>query len=239
MPIELRVLALQSPQIVINELAAGFERETGLKIVQLLAPEALPSHARQRIDAGEKFDAGFLEDALLEQMASEGKVIGATRQNFIRVPIGVAVKSGAPKPRIDSVAALKEAVLDAPSIAYLKGGRSGPYLERLFESWGIGAAVAAKAKRPDTDTVGEIVAAGEAALGITAIATMMATRGVDIVGRIPEAIQHYVCFAGAVSANAAAPEGAKALIDYVTGSAAQPIIQAKGMEAWADGTPAN
>jgi hypothetical protein len=29
------------------------------------------------------------------------------------------------------------------------------------------------------------------------------------------------------------------LIDFVTSRAALPIIQAKGMEAWANGTPAN
>ena len=87
--------------------------------------------------------------------------------------------------------------------------------------------------------VGELVAAGEAELGITAIATMMATRGVDIVGRIPAEIQSYVCFAGALGPQSRAPEGAKALLDFVTGPAALPVIRAKGMEAWADGTPAN
>lgn len=239
MSTELRVLALQSPQIVISELAAGFERETGFRIVQLLDPADLPSHARQRIDAGERFDAGFLEDALLGRLANEGKVIGTTRQNFIRVPIGTAVRAGARKPTIDSVDAFRQAVLDATSIAYLKGGRSGPYLEGLFARWGIGPEVAAKSKRPDTDTVGELVAAGEAELGITAIATMMATRGVDVIGPIPKEIQHYVCFAGAVSANAGAPDGARALVDFVKSRAALPIIHAKGMEAWANGTPAN
>lgn len=239
MPVEFRVFALQSPQIVIGELAAEFERETGFKIVHLLTPADLPLHARQRIDAREMFDVGFLEDALLEQLAAASKVIGKTRKNFVRVPIGAAVRSCAPKPKIDSVEAFMQAILDAKSIAYLKTGRSGPYFQGLFEHWGIGSALEAKSKRPDTDTVGELVAAGEAELGITAIATLMATRGVDIVGPIPKELQSYVCFADAVSAGAREPDGAKALIDFVTSCAALPVIQAKGMGAWANGTPAN
>jgi len=239
MAAELRVLALQSPQLIINELAARFTRESGFTIVELLDIAELPAHARRRIDAGEAFDAAFIEDVQLDALAREGKLIGATRRNFLRVPIGVAVKTGAAKPNIDTVEAFRHAVLAAKSVAYLNGGRSGPYLQDLFARWGIGAAIGAKERRPDTDTVGELVAAGEAELGITAIATLMATRGVEVIGRIPAAIQSYVCFAGAVGAAARMPEGAKALIDFVTGPAALPVIRAKGMEAWADGTPAN
>jgi molybdate transport system substrate-binding protein len=239
MPVELRVLALQSPQIIIREMAAQIARDAGFTITQLLDPAELPAHARQRIDRGEAFDVAFIEDMQLDALASEGKLLGGTRRNFLRVPIGVAVKSGAAKPKIDTVDAFRHAVLAAKSVAYLNGGRSGPYLQELFMRWGIGAAVDAKALRPDTDTVGELVAAGEAELGITAIATMMATRGVDIVGRIPAEIQSYVCFAGAVGPQAREAGGAKALLDFVTGPAALPVIRAKGMEAWANGTPAN
>ena len=236
---EVRVIALQSPQLVINELAARFERETGFRVRHLLDPSELPIHARQRIDAGEAFDAAFIEDALLTALAAEGKLVGATRRNLVRVPIGAAVRAGAPRPEIGSVAAFRRAVESARSLAYLKTGRSGPYLHELFDRWGIGAAVAAKARRPETDTVGELVAAGEAELGITAIATLLATSGVDVIGPIPAALQHHVCFAGAVGAAAAEPAGAKALVDFVTGPAALPVIRAKGMEAWPDGTPAN
>lgn len=239
MPVELRVLALQSPQLIIAELAPAFARDTGFAIKQLLDPAELPAHAQQRIDRGEAFDVAFLEDRQLGRLASARKLVGETRRNFLRVPIGAAVKSGAARPNIATVDAFRQAVLEAKSIAYLNGGRSGPYLHDLFARWGIGAAIAAKTRRPETDTVGELVAAGQAELGITAIATLLATRGVDVIGRIPAEIQSYVCFAGAVGAKAREAEGAKALLDFVTGPAALPVIRAKGMEAWANGQPAN
>lgn len=232
MPAEIRVFALQSPQIIIGELAAEFEHRTGYRVTQLLRHADLPRHVKPRIDAGEAFEAAFLEATLLDQVAQEGRVLSDTRANFLRVPIGVAVRAGAPKPDISSVEAFKRTLLDAKSLAYLRAGISGPYLDGLFERFGIAAALQSKAERPDTDTVGDLVAGGEAEIGVTAIATLMATRGVDVVGPLPPAIQSYVCFAGAVSSNATVPDIARDLIDFVTGPTAIPIIRSKGMEPW-------
>jgi molybdate transport system substrate-binding protein len=232
MPKEVRLLALQSPQIIINALRADFERRTGYRITHLLREGDMPIHVRQKIDAGEPFDAAFVVPELLDQLGKEGKIISGTRTNFLRVPIGVSVRAGAAKPDISSVEAFKQLVLNAKSIAYLKAGISGPYLDRLFERWGIAAEMKSKAMRPETDTVGELVAHGEAEIGITAIATMIATPGVDVVGAIPSEIQSYVSFQGAVSANAAEPEIARELIEFVTGPTAVPVIKSKGMEAW-------
>jgi len=123
-PVEIKVLALQSPQIIINELAADFQRQTGHKIKQLLRLEDMPLHIKQKTDAGLVFDAAFVVPAVFEQLEQEGKVIGSTRANFLRVPIGVAVRVGAPKPDISSVEAFKQTLLSAKSIAYLKAGIS-------------------------------------------------------------------------------------------------------------------
>jgi molybdate transport system substrate-binding protein len=90
----------------------------------------------------------------------------------------------------------------------------------------------AKSHRPETDTVGDLVAQGDADMGITAIATLRATRGVDVVGPIPSAIQSYVCFEGAVSANTILPEIARDLIEYLTGPSALHAIKLNGMESW-------
>ena len=232
MTAEIKVLALQSPQIIINEVAADFEQRTGYRITQLLRHTDMPIHAKQRTDAGEVFDAAFVLPAFLDQLATEGKIIHDTRTNFLRVPIGVAVRAGASKPDISSVEAFKRTLLDARSIAYLGAGISGPYLQGLFEHLGIGAELQSKAKRPETDTVGDLVAQGEAEIGVTAIATLIATRGVDVVGPLPPEIQSYVFFAGAVSANAVVPDIARDLIKFLTGPTAISVIRSKGMEPW-------
>ena len=232
MALELKILALQSPQIIINELAAAFEQQTGYKIRHLLEHADMPIHIKQRIDAGEIFDAAFVVPTLLDHLQKEGKIIPDTRTNFLRVPIGVAVRAGAARPDISSVDAFRRMLLDANSIAYLKHGISGPYLEGLFERFGIASKMQAKAKRPETDIVGELVARGEAEVGVTAIATLKATFGVDIVGPLPSEIQSYVSFGAAVGTSAVVPDIARSLIKFVTGPTAIPVIRSKGMETW-------
>ncbi len=229
---EIKVLALKSPQIIINELAADFEQRSGYKITQLLRFADMPIHLKQKTDAGEVFDAAFVAPFVLDQLEKEGKIIANSRTNFLRVPIGVAVRTGSAKPDISSVEAFKRTLLQAKSIAYLTAGISGPYLQGLFERFGIAKEMQSKAKRTETDTVGELVAAGEAEIGVTAIATLIATPGVDIVGPLPPEIQSYVFFAGAVSTNAVVPDVASDLIKFLTGPMAIPVIRSKGMEAW-------
>jgi molybdate transport system substrate-binding protein len=228
----IRTLALQSPQIIIGALAAAFERRSGHKIEQLLRPDEMPVHARQKLDAGAQFDAAFVLPALMDQLVAEGRVVVGSRTGFLRVPIGVAVRAGAPKPAIGTVDAFRQAMLDAKSVAFLKAGISGPHLDALFARFGIAKEIQAKSRRTETDTVGELVAAGEAEVGVTAIATLMATPGLDIVGPIPAEIQAYVVFEAAVSATTAIPEAAKELIAFVTGPEALPVIRSKGMQPW-------
>jgi molybdate transport system substrate-binding protein len=228
----IKVLALQSPQIILNALAAEFERRTGFGITHLLRPEDMPLHIKPKLDAGATFDAAFVLPAALDQLERDGRIVKDTRARFLRVPIGVAVRAGAPRPDIGSVAAFKQTLVAAKSIAYLRAGISGPYLERLFETFGIAELLRLKSKRTETDTVGELVAHGEAEIGVTAIATLIATPGLEIVGPLPSEIQSYVVFEAALSSTAGVPDAARDLIRFATGPDAAATIRAKGMEPW-------
>lgn len=229
---EIKVFAMQSAQIVMGGLAGDFEHRTGDKIVQLSRTTELPLATKARIDAGESFDVVCLTAPVIDQLIRNGKLVAGTRKNFMRIPIGVAVRSGAARPDIRSVEAFRRTLLNAKSIAYLKGGSSGPYLEALFNRWGIARALQQKAKRPDTDIVGELVARGDAEIGITAITTMKATKGVDVLGPIPSAVQSPVLVACAVATRAGAPDAARRLIKFLSGPSAIPVLKSKGAEPW-------
>ena len=47
---------------------------------------------------------------------------------------------------------------------------------------------------------------------MTAISTLLATAGVDVVGPLPQEIQSYVYFEGGIATNASAPDAARALL---------------------------
>src|SRR5262249_42533905 len=63
-------------------------------------------------------DVAILTQPFFDQLVSSGKMVGGTTAQLARVPIGVAVRQGTPKPDISSVAAFKRAVLDATLITY-------------------------------------------------------------------------------------------------------------------------
>jgi len=79
--------------------------------------------------------------------------------------------------------------------------------------------------------VGEAVAKGEAEIGMQPISELMNVEGIDIVGPLPAELQSpdLVYVAGVTAASQHA-QAAKALVDFLTGPAAAPVLKAKGLE---------
>jgi hypothetical protein len=78
--------------------------------------------------------------------------------------------------------------------------------------------------------VAQLVADGTIELGIVVITQILTTPGVELVGPLPAELQSYIVFAGAVATNAAAPDAAARLLDFLTGPQAAPVVRAQGME---------
>ena len=151
-----------------------------------------------------------------------------------RVAIGVAVKRGAPLPDIGSVAAFRQALLDARAVAYidpLSGGSSGVYLARLFERWGIAAQIAPKAVLVPGGLVAQRVVSGEADIALQQASEILAVQGAVLVGLLPDEIQNYTVYAGGVSATARDPAAARAFLDLLAGDRARAALVEKGMRA--------
>ena len=224
---EIRVLGTQSMMLVWDEIGATFESHSGHKVVM---SQHIAASAKRMIDAGYRFDVAILSPAVIDQLIKEGKIVGESRADIMRVGIAVAVRAGQPRPDVASVEAFKAALLQASSIAYLKTGASGLYLSELMSRLGIADRLRAKTRLPEEDVVGPMVARGEAELGITAMSTLLATPGLDVIGPLPADIQNHVVFAGGISADTASPEAARSLLDFLTSRAAAPAIKAKGLQ---------
>jgi molybdate transport system substrate-binding protein len=175
--------------LVWNEIAPKFEQQTGHTVS--MTPH-IAATAKKMIDAGERFDVAILTPAVIDQLIKENKLIANTRADIMRVGIGVAVRAGQGKPDISSVEAFKNTLLNAKSIAYLKTGVSGIYLSDLMKRLGIAEGLRSKTMLPEGDVVGPMVARGEVQMGITAMSTLRATPGLEIVGPLPPEIQSYV-----------------------------------------------
>jgi molybdate transport system substrate-binding protein len=184
---------------------------------------------KRRIESGEAFDLAVLVDFQTDGLIKTGKLVADSRADLMRAGIGVAVRRGAQKPDISTVEAFKQTLLSAKSITYLKEGASTIYLDRLFRRMGITEALRAKTVKPETESVSEMVAAGDVELGIIVIPNILSVPGAELVGPIPEEVQSYIVFTAAVAANSPNQKAARDLIAFLRSPLAIQAIKTKGM----------
>jgi molybdate transport system substrate-binding protein len=228
---EIKLLTSGAFKSVVMAIVPEFEQRSGHKVS---VDNDTVGQLVRRIAEGEAFDAVILTPQAIDPLAQSGKVVPGSSVRLARVAIVVAVKSGTPRPEIGTVAAYKQALLQARKVAYIDpaaGGSSGIYLAQLFEKLGIADAIKAKAVLVPGGLVAEHVADGEADLGIHQISEILAVPGVTLVGPIPAEIQSYTVYAGAVSAAARDPAAAQSLLAALSDQRAAAVLKEKGMEA--------
>jgi molybdate transport system substrate-binding protein len=225
---EIKVVCPPGLKPVMQELGPQFQRATGHT---LLITYQLSNVARPKIEAGETFDVAILLSSVIDDLAKQNKIVAVTPADVMRAGMGVAVRSGASQPDINSIESFKRALLDARSITYTKEAATGIYFEGLIERLGVAEEVKPKTTLAIPGTSAQLVAAGEAAMAITLISEILAARGAELVGPLPRELQYYVAFKAGVARNAEQPEASKEFIKFLTGPTASPIIKAKGVES--------
>jgi molybdate transport system substrate-binding protein len=225
---DIKLICSNGFQAVIHELGPQFERATGHK---LIVSYGLAGVLVQEIEAGEAFDLTILAPPQIDALTKQGKIAEGTRTVLARSGIGVMVREGAPKPDISTVEAFKRTLLSAKSIAYPPQGQSGIYLVGLIERLGLTAMVRPRmmpiASGPMT---GDVVAKGEAEIGITPIGELLAVKGVSLVGPLPAEVQNYIVQTAGVSATAAEGAAARDFLKFLAAPENAHVIVEKGME---------
>jgi molybdate transport system substrate-binding protein len=220
---------------VYSELGPAFERESGHHLVTTRgpsmgdSPEAIPT----RLARGEAADVVILDGGIADELGKKGLVRADSKADLARSLIGMVVRSGAEKPDISSVEALRKTLLAAKSIAYSDSG-SGTYLSTtLFPKLGIAEQVASKSRKvrgpPSGEPVAAVVARGEAEIGFQQVSELIHVPGITYVGTIPAEVQPAIFFAGAVTKTAREPDAARALIHFLTSPNAAPVIEKAGL----------
>ncbi|WP_187435674.1 molybdate ABC transporter substrate-binding protein [Bradyrhizobium hipponense] len=224
---EIKVLASVAMKDAYLELIPEFEQATGHKVS---AAWSSTPDVQKRIAAGEAADLIILGDSGTEELIRQGKLAAGSRVNFAKSSIGVAVRAGAPAPDISSADAVKRSVLAAKSVAY-SAGASGIYLVSMFQNLGISDQVKSKtATVKPGEPVGEVVARGEAEIGFHQLSELIPVKGIQIVGPLPSEIQNITVYSGGVHSATKEADAAIALVKFLTGPAAAPIIKKHGLQ---------
>ena len=229
---EVRVMISGGLTAAYKVLVPEFERATGHKVLTAYGPSmgtttnAIPV----RLERGEPADVLIMVGYALDDLASKGKVISDSRVELVKSPIGVAVKSGTPKPDISTADAVKRALLAVKTIAY-SDSASGVYVStEMFGKLGIADEMKDKARKIPATPVGEIVARGDAEIGFQQISELKPVDGIDIVGPLPDELQKITIFSAGIASVSKEPDAGKALIKFLASPAARSEIVKSGMD---------
>jgi molybdate transport system substrate-binding protein len=225
MTITLKVLCGGAMKSLMAEAVPLFERDSRAKVDIHFA---LTSVLQKEIEAGAEFDIALLPRPELDALAAAGKVAAGSQADIARSTVGLCIRAGAPKPDIATVENLKAALLAARTIGY-SDGPSGAYIADLLVRLGIGEAVKPKI-RLTSRPVAEIVASGEAEIGMQQIVAILPVMGAQLVGPLPSELQNVIVYAAGVAATAHDAEAARAFIAFMTTPDVARITRTVGME---------
>lgn len=227
---DIHVLSAGAVQEAEKALAADFEKQTGNRVTFVFGTVGA---IQDRLKAGERGDVLVLSAQAIDAMAAAHQLVGNGGTPLAKVGIGVAVREGAPKPDISTPDAFKAALLKARSIVYAdpaKGASSGIQFTRILNLLGVAEQIKPKAVLQPGGYVVEVVAKGEAELGVHNISEILPVKGVVLVGPLPPALQSYTTYAAGVPAANAAPGPALAFVKFLASPAAAPAWKKAGFE---------
>ena len=225
--VNLTLRTSNSTRPVLDLLLPDFERASGHTITLILDTA---KNSLARIEAGERADMAVLLAASIDKLTGLGIVDAASRQPFARSTIGMAVLKGAPKPDISTVDAFKRTLLNAKSIAHTVHGPSGAYFPGLIERLGIAEQVKPKTVTRPGGYIGVVVTAGEAEMAFQQICELLAVPGLDVVGPIPQALQHNFDSQAAIFSGSTQRAAAQELLRYLARPAHAATFVKAGLE---------
>jgi molybdate transport system substrate-binding protein len=232
-PAAATVVTLVAPggiRAAIVELIPAFERRTGY---QVKATFGSGLGTKQQVVRGDPFDVPIVQPPYPDVLAS-GHVIAASETPLASVAVGVAVRTGAPRPDISTPDAVRRMLRAATSISYpnaASGAAAGVSFNRTLAQLGL----ADEMKPKITIAQGgagamALVAKGDVEVGLTFISEIITEPGVELVGALPPEISVPTSLVAFVSSHASEPEAARALVAYLSSPDAAPVYRARGMQ---------
>ena len=225
----LKVLCANGMKAVLSELHPQLERTTGQRVTMSFDEAGI---LRKRIENDETVDLIVLPRIVLDELLAPKKIVPGTTIDLAQSPIGIGIRSDAPKPDISSPDGLKRALLAAKSIVITDpatGGVSGVFIADVFQRLGIAEELKPKLKLSPGGINVAFVARGEVEMAIQAAHEIRALPGIEFIP-LQGQFQKIFVFSAALAFSAKESAASKALLQFLSGPAAASVSRAKGME---------
>ncbi|HET9670475.1 MAG TPA: substrate-binding domain-containing protein [Casimicrobiaceae bacterium] len=217
----LRVLSAGAAKELVRAMAGDFEARSGARVDATFdAAGAIGSAFEARPDT----DLLILPDAMLEALASAGRVDGASIAALGEVATAVAIRDGDAAPRIDDADALRHALVAASALYCpdIERSTAGRHFLRVLQSLAIAEEAKPKLHAYANGATAMAALAREGprgALGCTQATEILYTRGVTLVAPLPPPFALSTRYALAVPRRAPSPDVARAFAAQLTSPA--------------------
>lgn len=227
---EITLIAPGGIRAAITQLIPGYEAKTGNTVKGTFGSGG-GTHAR--VVKGDAFDVPVVQPPY-QDVLSSGHVVTASETPLASVWVGLAVRSGAPKPDISTPDAVKRLLLSAKAVSIpnaATGAAAGVSFNETLQKLGIADEMKPKL-RVSQGGAGAmaLLAKGEVDYGFTFVSEIITEPGVEVVGNLPREISTPTELVAFLSADSKNPDGAKALIAYLSGPEAAAVYKQRGMQ---------
>jgi molybdate transport system substrate-binding protein len=222
---DLQVIAGGGIALPLNEIAAQFEKASGHKVVIRYgtAPELVDMAMTT------PFDFAVTPREVFQNEGAAARLAPGPTVDIARVGLGVAVHAGAAKPDVSTPEALRQALLEARTVASIPASAAGAQVMRLFERLGVANEVKTKLQAAANPVkLVEIMAGGQADIGIFIINVLTAS-GLAVVGPVPAEFDYVLTYTGGIARDAIQAEIARAFLDYLKSPPAKAVLKARGL----------
>lgn len=222
---EIRILCSIGFRPVLERLAEDFQTSTG----HALKIEFGTSKALQlTIQGSKEFDVTILTPSASKELIWSGH-LGIDLTDIARSGVGVAVRAGSVKPEIKDGPDLLRILSRAKSIAYAQDGASGIYFLQVLQKRGLDFQ-----QSKLIGVVGgsplDLVANGEAELGIQLISEIKAAKGVELAGPFPPDYQDYTVMTAGINRYTRIAVAANQLVHFLKSRKARDVARETGLE---------
>ncbi len=223
----MKILSTLALAKAMQELVPRYEQHVGAAVTTEFGAT---NELMQRIRSGEAADIAILTAEAIVQLADAGVIARGSTIDLALSFVGLAVRAGARKPDITSVATLKCALLNARSIAYSKLGASGVFFADLIRRLGIAEEINRKARIVPGGFTAQLVASGEADIAVQQISELMMVPGIEVVGRLPSEVHSPTMFSAGVFSGSPHGDASARLLQLFSSRESVPILRASGLE---------